>query len=149
MVVVTPCLRGTSLSFWVQCARPLTPGNLRPLPTVAFFHPPCFLPVSLGIASSPWGITPGSLLPPLPLPFGPLHSGVCYRVSASPPALECVPLEGCLLSRGSASSPFWSGCSLSPDVRGALQRMFERKMAVEQPVKAKINVQVRIKMCKV
>ena len=32
-------------------------------------------------------------------------------------------------------------------VRGALQRMFERKMAVEQPVKAKINVQVRIKMC--
>ena len=27
--------------------------------------------------------------------------------------------------------------------------MFERKMAVEQPVKAKISVQVRIKMCKV
>ena len=26
--------------------------------------------------------------------------------------------------------------------------MFERKMAVEQPVKAKINVQVRIKICK-
>ena len=34
-------------------------------------------------------------------------------------------------------------------VRGALQRMFEKKMAVEQPVKAKINVQVRIKICKV
>ena len=32
-------------------------------------------------------------------------------------------------------------------VRGALQQMFERKMAVEQPVKAKIIVQVRIKMC--
>ena len=29
-------------------------------------------------------------------------------------------------------------------VRGALQRMLERKMAVEQLVKAKINVQVRI-----
>ena len=27
--------------------------------------------------------------------------------------------------------------------------MFERKMAVEQPVKAKINVQVRIKICRV
>ena len=26
--------------------------------------------------------------------------------------------------------------------------MFERKMAVEQPVKAKISVQVRIKVCK-
>ena len=36
---------------------------------------------------------------------------------------------------------------LGMDVRGALQRMFERKMAVEQPVKAKINVQVRIKIC--
>ena len=31
-------------------------------------------------------------------------------------------------------------------VRGALQQMFERKMAVEEPVKAKINVQVRIKI---
>ena len=31
-------------------------------------------------------------------------------------------------------------------IRGALQRMFERKMAVEQPVKAKIKVQVRIKI---
>ena len=27
--------------------------------------------------------------------------------------------------------------------------MFERKMAVEQPVKAKVNVQVRIKMRRV
>ena len=35
------------------------------------------------------------------------------------------------------------------NVRGVLQRMFERKMAVEQPVKAKINMQVRIKMCRV
>ena len=33
-------------------------------------------------------------------------------------------------------------------VRGALQRMLERKMGVEQPMKAKINVQVRIKKCK-
>ena len=31
-------------------------------------------------------------------------------------------------------------------VRGALQWVFERKMAVEQPVKAKINVKVRIKI---
>ena len=31
-------------------------------------------------------------------------------------------------------------------VRGALQWMFERKMAVEQPVKEKITVQVRIKV---
>ena len=84
MAAVSPRLWGTSLSFWVKRASPLTPDNLRPLPTVAFFHPPCFLPVSLGIASSPSGITPGSLLPPLPLPSGPLHSGVCCRVGASP-----------------------------------------------------------------
>ena len=37
----------------------------------------------------------------------------------------------------------------NPTTRGALQRMFERKMAVGQPVKAKIIMQVRIKMCKV
>ena len=39
-----------------------------------------------------------------------------------------------------------SSGSVSVGVRGALQRVFERKMAVEQPVKAKIIVQVRIKI---
>ena len=50
--------------------------------------------------------------------------------------LECFGMQDC---KGISTS-------MEAAVRGALQRMFERKLAVEQPVKAKINVQVRIKI---
>ena len=75
-----------------------------PFPTVAFHHPPCVLPVPLGGTPLPWGIMPGAFCPPHPATRATSPRSVLSRRCLLP-ALECVPLEECLPSWGSAPSP--------------------------------------------
>ena len=75
-----------------------------PFPTVAFHHVLCVLPVPLGDTPLPWGIMPGAFCPPH-LALGATSPRSVLSRWRLLPALECVPLEGCLPSWGSAPSP--------------------------------------------
>ena len=109
---------GTSLSSWVKRARPVTPDNMRSSPRS---HSTTHCAFSLILWESP--LHPGAsclaaFCPPYLCPsWAPLLRSMLSRRRLLP-ALECVPLEGCLPFWGFAPSPSGALAPPSPEDRG-------------------------------